>query len=83
MIKALISRSGGWVKDFSMPDDPVQLSFLIAQMFEGDSKEQQSLLELKSTPDRLSREAGLLEQILKEVINGKDNQLNRKKFSKN
>ena len=68
VLKALINRSGGWVRDFSMPDDPSQLSFLIAQMFQGDTKEQQSLLELNSTIDRLSRESTLLNKVLNEII---------------
>ena len=83
VLKALISRSGGWVKDFLMPDDPNQLSFLIAQMFQGDLNEQQSLLELNSTEDRLTRESKLLKRILKEVINEKGDKINKNKFSLN
>ena len=83
VLKALINRSGGWVRDFSMPDDPSQLSFLIAQMFQGDTKEQQSLLELNSTIDRLSRESTLLNKVLNEIISDKTKGISKTRFSSN
>ena len=83
VLKALINRSGGWVRDFSMPEDPSQLSFLIAQMFQGDTKEQQSLLELNSTIDRLSRESTLLNRVLNEIISDKTKGISKTRFSSN
>ena len=83
VLKALINRSGGWVRDFSMPDDPSQLSFLIAQMFQGDTKEQQFLLELNSTIDRLSRESTLLNKVLNEIISDKAKGISKTRFSSN
>ncbi len=83
VLKALINRSGGWVRDFSMPDDPSQLSFLIAQMFQGDTKEQQFLLELNSTIDRLSRESTLLNKVLNEIISDKTKGISKTRFSSN
>lgn len=50
-----------------LPDTPLELSYWIASKFQGATEEQQALLEMRSTAQRLRRESEILESTRKHL----------------
>ena len=59
LVKSMTALRGGYVSEVRMPDDPTKLSFFIAEMFQGNARVQQNLLEEK-TFGRLWQELDLV-----------------------
>lgn len=53
---ATAQLSGNQHEELLMPDDPVELSYFVAQAFQGNQKIQQLLLEAPTTSDRINLE---------------------------
>ncbi len=83
VVRALMSRRGGWLRDVPMPDEPVALSYAVAQMFQGDPATQQHLLELPTITERLEREFALLSDVLDQVTSAPRRDTNQRGFSPN
>jgi hypothetical protein len=62
----MIESRGGYVRDISFPEDPVDLSYQVAQIFQGNPTIQQKLLE-QHTFDRLWDELELLKNARKRI----------------
>ncbi len=58
-VRTLMTLGGGFVQDVAFPDDPAELSFHVAQLFQGNPRIQQQLLE-RDTFDRLWDELSLI-----------------------
>ena len=58
-VRRLVASRGGYVRQVNFPDDPVVLSYQVAQIFQGNPYAQQKLLE-QATFDRLWEELDLL-----------------------
>lgn len=58
-VRMLVASRGGYVREVKFPDDPVVLSYQVAQIFQGNPLAQQKLLE-QPTFDRLWEELDLL-----------------------
>ena len=65
-VRQLVASRGGYVRDVKFPDDPVILSYQVAQIFQGNPPVQQKLLE-QPTFDRLWDELDLLKNARKQV----------------
>lgn len=83
VVQALVARSGGWVRDLEMPLDSSELSYVVAQMFQGSAQEQQRLLELPTAQERLEREAALLGDVLDQVTRRASRRADGPGFSRN
>ena len=59
-VKALASLRGGWLQEVPLPEDPGELTYLVAQLFQGKRQTQQRLLESATTAARLEDEEVLL-----------------------
>jgi Lon protease-like protein len=60
-VKQFIASQGGYIREVPFPEDPVILSYQVAQLFSGNPVKQQRLLET-STFDRLWEELDLLKE---------------------
>lgn len=58
-VRTLMALRGGFVQDVTFPDDPTELSYHVAQLFQGNARIQQQLLE-RDTFDRLWDELSLI-----------------------
>ena len=65
-VRLLVAARGGYVRDVRFPDDPLTLSYQVAQLFQGSPATQQKLLE-QPTFDRLWDELELLKNARKQV----------------
>ena len=65
-VRAMMALRGGFVRDITLPDDPTELSYHVAQLFQGNTAIQQKLLE-QDTFDRLSDELDLLKKAVEQV----------------
>lgn len=83
VVRALASRRGGWIRDVPMPNDAIDLSYVIAQMFQGDPRTQQHLLELPTAAERLVREAALLSDVLDQITTAPRRGMGSSGFSPN
>ena len=83
VVRALMSRRGGWVRDVPMPEEPVALSYAVAQMFQGNPVAQQHLLELSTVTERLERESALLRDVLDQITSAPRRDPNQRGFSRN
>lgn len=61
-VRAILSANGLAYRDLELPQDPLQLSYLVGAVLQGDPRERQELLEIDEVGARLEREAVLLEQ---------------------
>ena len=68
-MRTLMTLGGGFVRDVAFPDDPAELSYHVAQLFQGNPKIQQQLLE-RDTYDRLWDELSLIKSA-KEQLAGR------------
>lgn len=66
LIKAVLARQGGYVREVHFPEDPSALSYQVAQLFQGSSRIQQKLLEA-STLERLWQEQDLIKNAMREA----------------
>ncbi len=66
-VKALASLRGGWLSEVPLPEAPEALSYLAAQLFQGQQAAQQQLLEAATTAERLEQEAALLKSARERV----------------
>lgn len=55
MMRSLISLSGGYTSQVEVPEDPVELSYMIAANLEAPIPVRQELLEVPTAADRLNR----------------------------
>ena len=67
-VKQFIASQGGYIREVPFPEDPVILSYQVAQLFQGNSIKQQRLLEA-STFDRLWEELELLKEAREQLKN--------------
>ena len=58
-VRELMALRGGFVRDVPLPDEPVELSYQVAQLFHGNAEVQQRLLE-RGTLERLEHELELI-----------------------
>jgi Lon protease-like protein len=58
-VRTLMTLGGGFVRDVAFPEDPTELSYHVAQLFHGNPRVQQTLLE-RDTYDRLWDELSLI-----------------------
>ncbi|MQF69533.1 hypothetical protein FIM12_04275 [SAR202 cluster bacterium AD-804-J14_MRT_500m] len=62
--KTITSLQGSWIKDLDVPDEPVPLSFSIAQVVSNPPKVGQFLLQIDSADERITRALPLLKERL-------------------
>ncbi len=62
LIQGLITLSGGYTSDVTIPEDPVELSYLIAANLDAPTPVRQELLEAPTAADRLNRLIPLLKR---------------------
>ena len=62
MMRSLISLSGGYQAQVEVPEDPVQLSYMIAANLDAPIPVRQELLEVPTAADRLNRLIPLLKR---------------------
>ena len=65
-VRQLVASRGGYVREVNFPDDPVVLSYQVAQIFQGNLSVQQKLLEQPAF-DRLWDELELLKDARKQL----------------
>lgn len=66
LVRAVMALQGGYVRDIRFPDDPVELSYRVAQLFQGNNHEQQRLLEAPAF-DRLWDEIELMKSAMDRI----------------
>ena len=66
-VQGLMALRGGYLREITLPDDPEDLSFLVALFLEQQYETQQRLLEVESTTERLEEETKLLTEAYAEV----------------
>ena len=62
LMQSLISLSGGYTSQVEIPEDPVQLSYMIAANLDAPLPVRQELLEVPTASDRLNRLVPLLKR---------------------
>jgi Lon protease-like protein len=67
---ALVERAGLKSLQYDLPDDPSDLSFIVASVIQLPGERRQQLLESTSTPERLQQEIAWLEQGIKRLEEG-------------
>lgn len=72
-VRAVLTQRGGFVRDVELPDEPTELSFHVAQLFQGNPGIQQKLLE-RDTFDRLWDELNLIKTAMDQLIREGDRQ---------
>ena len=60
LIRGLTTLSGGYMSDVTIPEDPVELSYMIAANLDAPTPLRQELLEVPTAADRLNRLIPLL-----------------------
>ena len=60
LISGLTTLSGGYMSEVSIPEDPVELSYMIAANLDAPTPLRQELLEVPTAADRLNRLIPLL-----------------------
>ena len=66
-VQGLMALRGGYLREITLPEDPEDLSFLVALFLEQQYETQQHLLEMESTAGRLTEETKLLAAAYAEV----------------
>ncbi|MBM3940392.1 MAG: peptidase S16 [SAR202 cluster bacterium] len=66
-MQGVVALQGGYVRDIPLPHDAHTLSWVVAQLFQGNPLSQQRLLEAPTTAVRLQQELGMLEAAVDEV----------------
>lgn len=64
---ALIQRSGLTALDYELPEDPTELSFVVAAVLQMPVERRQRLLETTNTPERLQEEIAWLQRALRHL----------------
>ena len=59
-VQGLLALRGGYLREITLPDDPEDLSYLVALFLEQQYEVQQELLEIETTTERLEDETKLL-----------------------
>ncbi len=60
-LRAIMALRGGYIRDVPLPEDPEELSYILAMLFQGQRWTQQRLLEATTTAERLTQESQLLQ----------------------
>ena len=60
LIRGLTTLSGGYMSEVTIPEDPVELSYMIAANLDAPTPLRQELLEVPTAADRLNRLIPLL-----------------------
>tara|TARA_Y100000590_G_scaffold348277_1_gene399223 strand:+ start:308 stop:967 length:660 start_codon:yes stop_codon:yes gene_type:complete len=81
LVKQFIAAQGGYIRDVPLPNDPLILSFQVAQLFQENPIKQQKLLE-SPTFDRLWDELELIKEARK-LLQNKYQYTTKTDFSKN
>ena len=66
-VRAVLARQGEFVRDIDLPDEPSALSYHVAQLFQGNPRIQQKLLE-HETLDRLRDEISLIKAAMDQLL---------------
>ena len=66
-VRAVMAQRGGFVRNIELPDAPTELSFHVAQLFQGNPGIQQKLLRC-DTLDRLREELDLIKTAMDQLI---------------
>ena len=74
---------GGWAGDLALPDEPTELSYLVAQAFRGDNRTQQQLLEATTASGRLALEIEQVKEAIAQLQRRADRQGPGHRFSNN
>jgi ATP-dependent Lon protease len=86
-MRAVIASQGGYISDVPLPGHPNDLSWTVAELFQGNPMTLQRLLEAPTTGVRLQQEVGILEAALENIQRDRrnDRRLNGPsgRFSKN
>ena len=61
-VRLLMGLHGGWTREVDLPDDPVALSWYVAQLLQCGLPEKQGMLETPTASDRLRHAQVLLDQ---------------------
>lgn len=61
-LRTLLGLRGGWVREVDCPTDPVELSFYMASVLRGDTRERQRILEAPTARERIQLLTPLLRQ---------------------
>ncbi|MDA1035714.1 MAG: LON peptidase substrate-binding domain-containing protein [Chloroflexi bacterium] len=67
-VRTLMTLGGGFIRDVAFPDNPAELSYHVAQLFQGNPRVQQQLLE-RDTFDRLWDELSLIKSAKEQLAN--------------
>lgn len=67
-LSALVDRAGFQIPDYELPDSQADLSFVVAAVLQSSQQEQQMLLEMTDTLDRLMFEKEILERDLAALL---------------
>lgn len=81
-VRTLMTLGGGFVQDVAFPDDPTELSYHVAQLFQGNPRIQQQLLE-RDTFDRLWDELSLIKTAKEQLARREDRRGPGSTFSAN
>ena len=80
-VRRLVASRGGYVRQVNFPNDPVVLSYQVAQIFQGNPYAQQKLLE-QPTFDRLWEELDML-RIARNQLDEQGSSGRKREFSDN
>ena len=81
-VRILVTLGGGFVRDVTFPDEPADLSYHVAQLFQGNPRIQQQLLE-RDTFDRLWDELSLIKSAKEQLARRGESRTTDSKFSAN
>ena len=59
-LRDIVAAQGGYLRALDLPEDPAVLSFLVGSLFRGHEEEQQEVLEMDTTEERLLRQVAWL-----------------------
>ena len=64
----MAARRGGWVQDIALPEGAAELSYALAQLFQGNQLVQQALLELNTVAERLLEEQRFMRMVIDRLV---------------
>ncbi len=68
LVQAMAARRGGWVQDIPLPEGAAELSYALAQLFQGNQSVQQALLELNTVAERLLEEQRFMRMVIDRLV---------------
>ena len=81
--KLVMALQGAWMREVELPQEPAELSYLVAQVFQGRRRLQQRLLEAPTASARLEREAELLTEATRQAEEMLQRRQPGRRFSQN